>query len=357
MDRLDMLGEEQQFVDHLIPVWKALPAIARGRFMTHFAYVAYARSLGIDAVPRTAEGSNPILVASVHDMKTAMAMGRQRIARMEHGAGQSYAGNPSQPIAHHPSYAGGSGAGAVGLFLCPNEHSANRWQNAYPKAKVAIVGCPKLDEIIPFEHPMGPPIIGVTVHWNWNYLPELMSAFVSYNHSFIDLSQHHKVLGHAHPKDAPMVSRWFAKKDIPYAENLTQVFEKASLLVADNTSALFEFASTGRPVVVLNIPAYRREVNHGLRFDWGTVTNVGVNCDRPQDLLAAVDLALTDPPEQQAAREAALDIVYAYRSGASLRAASALMDWMETAPARMVAPPSRATMTRSERVEAYRATI
>jgi hypothetical protein len=44
-------------------------------------------------------------------------------------------------------------------------------------------------------------------------------------------------------------------------------------------------------------------------------------------MLAAVRRALADPPAQQAARERALDLVYAYRTGAAERAAAVLVDW------------------------------
>lgn len=351
--KLDCLAEEIQFVDHLIPIWKALPAESRGRFMTHFAFMDYARRRGVEPSPRILDSTNPVLVASFGDMKTAQAMGRTRIARIEHGIGQSYGGDPSHPIANHGSYAGGEGAGGVALFLVPNEHAAARWRAAYPAARVEIVGCPKLDELPVFAPPPGPPIIGVSVHWDWHYLPELLSAFIPYNHAFIDLARSHRVLGHAHPKAAPQVSRWFAKKSIPYAEHFAEIVETASVFVCDNSSALYEFAATGRPVVVLNLPEYRRWVLHGLRF-W-SAANVGVQCDRPDALAASVDLALTDPPDFKAAREAALYVVYAYRSGASLRAATTLVDWLETAPAPVVRLDGR--MTPHERVEAYRAAV
>ena len=78
-------------------------------------------------------------------------------------------------------------------------------------------------------------------------------------------------------------------------------------------------------MVVLNSPRYRRNIDHGLRF-W-EASGVGINVAVTDDLEDAVRLALTDPPEQRAAREAALDLVYAYRTGGAARAAAALVDW------------------------------
>ena len=83
---------------------------------------------------------------------------------------------------------------------------------------------------------------------------------------------------------------------------------------------------------MLDIPArikgvgYRRNIEHGLRF-W-EAADVGVRIDEPADLPEAVRIALVDPPGVRANREAALDIVYAYRDGrAAGRATAALLDW------------------------------
>jgi hypothetical protein len=77
----------------------------------------------------------------------------------------------------------------------------------------------------------------------------------------------------------------------------------------------------------MNSPRYDRRVNHGLRF-W-EAANVGVQCDDPARLAECIEEALADPPERKAAREAALDLVYAYRTGAAKRAADVLMDWVK----------------------------
>ena len=51
---------------------------------------------------------------------------------------------------------------------------------------------------------------------------------------------------------------------------------------------------------------------------------------KPGDLVETVQAALNDPPEQQQAREAALDIVYPIRTGGAQIAADALTAWMES---------------------------
>jgi hypothetical protein len=55
--------------------------------------------------------------------------------------------------------------------------------------------------------------------------------------------------------------------------SLREVQRRAAVYVCDNSSSMYEFAATGRPVVVLDLPegrikgiGYRRNINHGLRF-------------------------------------------------------------------------------------------
>src|SRR5690349_18098515 len=45
--RLDALAFERQFVDHLAPLWRALPEAVRGRFLVDPALVDHAMKRGI----------------------------------------------------------------------------------------------------------------------------------------------------------------------------------------------------------------------------------------------------------------------------------------------------------------------
>jgi glycosyltransferase involved in cell wall biosynthesis len=122
------------------------------------------------------------------------------------------------------------------------------------------------------------------------------------------------------------MKNYYARAGIPVVEEFPDVMRQADVYACDNSSTLYEFASTGRPVVVLNAPWYRRTVEHGLRF-W-SAANVGVQCDDPADLSSAILRALMDDQPHQVAREAALDVAYAYRSGAAQRAAEELEQWL-----------------------------
>lgn len=256
------------------------------------------------------------LAASYLDLCHARRAGERRIVLAQHGAGQSYSDR-------HAAYPGGEDNGDVGLFLVPNEHAAGRWRAAYPDARVEVVGCPRLDDL-PARPGRPGRTVAFTFHWDASHHPEAASAFAWYRDMIPAVAREFPVIGHGHPRrrDLP---RWYAKRGIRHVPDFDDVCREADVLVFDNTSAGFEFAATGRPVVVLNAPTYRRDVSHGLRF-WDAA-HVGVQVDSPHDLLPAIRRALEYRPEDIAAREDALEEVYTYRHGAAKRAADAIVRW------------------------------
>jgi hypothetical protein len=249
---------------------------------------------------------------------------RERFARYvlaQHGAGQSY-GGVRGTLAHQPGYPGGVDNGDVGLFLAPNEHAARRWREAYPKAKVAVVGCPKLDTL---PHREGKPgrVVAISFHWKKPNPPEAGWAFDDFARAIPALRERFELIGHAHPLASGKLAAFYRHHEIEYVPAFEDVCRRADLYVCDNSSTIFEFASTGRPVVLMNARQYRRHVDHGLRF-W-TAASVGVGVDDPSDLGDTIEAALDDRHEAQ--REAALDVVYAYRTGATQRAAEAIAEF------------------------------
>jgi glycosyltransferase involved in cell wall biosynthesis len=266
--------------------------------------------------------------------------GREMVALGQHGAGQSYS-------SEHSAYPGGRNQERASLFLVPNRHAEARTRHAYPRARVELVGCPKLDTL-PTKERTGEPVVAFSFHWSSSTIaPEMVSAWDHYHAAMVAAAKHRRVIGHAHPRQMSKVHRWYRKAGIDIVPSFADVLRRADLYVVDNSSSLFEFAATGRPVVVLNIPTYRREVNHGLRF-WDAA-GVGVNCDRPADLDDAITEALEDSAATRARREAALDIVYTPRRGGAELAAAALVDWAAT----YVSPPFRPE--RRTQVQRFRA--
>lgn len=323
-----MMAAEPHFADHLAAVWLALPEEARGTFMHRGGRAEQERitsrmaSLGIETSLKSP--NRPVLVASYGDLARARRENRTRVALMEHGAGQSYHGDRHSIGANSSSYAGGPNRYAD-LFLHPGPDPAGRDRARYPKARVELVGSPFLDTM-PARVP-GPETVAVTFHFNCLVSPETRPAFSHYRKAVAELAQTRKVIGHGHPRFLDQIAPWYRRNGIEVVRTFDEVCRRADVLVADNTSVLFAFAASGRPVVVLNPPWYRRHVAHGLRF-WDAA-EVGVNVTSPGALAAAVAEALADPPGRQTAREAALSLVYAHRAGAAGRAANVLLDWAQ----------------------------
>jgi len=335
---MDALAFESHFLDHLAPVWRALPAELRGAFLVDESLVERAERLAIGAegrsgreiraaarrAPLASPGPGPAaLVASYGDIKVGRRLGYRRFTFLEHGAGQSYEGDRRH--GRHGSYAGGEDREDVELFLVPNERTADRWRQAYPAARVAVVGSPRLETLPAREPDPDPrPVVALGFHWECTIIQETRSAFGWYRSVLPEIARRFRVIGHGHPRAADWLRRHYRRAGIEWVPEFEDVCRRADLFVCDNSSALFEFAATGRPVVVLNAPWYRRNVDHGLRF-W-EAAGVGRQVDRPEELAAAIAGALV--LDDQAARDAALRIVYTYRQGATERAASAVEEWL-----------------------------
>ena len=312
---VDCYASEEHFADHLAPVYEQLED--PGDFILGSSLAHRPSPRWPNSQSTITDIERPVLVASYGDVKRVRKQGRKRIAFIEHGAGQSYGTG-------HGSYAGGTDRDDVSLFMVPNQYSANLWRSAYPDAQVEIIGCPKLDSL-PRKERSDPPTIAIGFHWDCYLVPETVSAFSHYRSVLPELAEAYNLIGHGHPRAQPILARRYRRMGIDLISAFSEVCRMADLYICDNSSSLYEFAATGRPVVVLNQPMYRKDVHHGLRF-WDAA-NVGVQVDDPGRLLEAVALALTDPPYLQEAREQALGLVYQYRSGASQRAAAILQTW------------------------------
>ena len=314
---IDCQAAEPQFADHLAPVYRALAD--PGDFIVDSSVFECGYPVPDRWPPfvtRADDYSRPVLVASYGDVKKARMQGRKRIAYIEHGAGQSY-GNG------HGSYAGGKDRDDVSLFLMPNHYSADLWRAAYPRARVEVVGCPKLDTL-PRKDPSEPLTIAIGFHWDCHLFPETLSAFGHFRTALEPLRDAYNLIGHGHPRAwdrPPNLLRRYRRAGIEAVTDFTEVCRRADLFICDNSSAMYEFAATGRPVVVMNPPWYRKDVNYGLRF-WDAIP--GPQVDDPNELIDTVARALQEGPQS---REQALSIVYPYRTGAAQRAAGILNEW------------------------------
>ena len=322
---MDALSSAPHYRAHLLPLWEALPESLRGNRIDLDGGGPQYRPLR--SLPQPS--GDRVLVASFRDMGHAWHRGYRRIAFLEHGAGQSYQG------LEHGSYVGGPGREHVSLFLSPNESAATIERERYPKARVEVIGDPVLDTL-PRRAPDGPPVVALSFHWDWMRLPELRTALPHHLSALPDLTRRFQIIGHAHPRAMDRLQPIYRRLGIEIVPSFEEVCRRASVYVCDNSSTLFEFASTGRPVVVLNAPWYRRDIEHGLRF-WAAA-GIGRNVDQPEDLAEAVACAVAEAfiergqhPELAGCPPAsvteALRIAYCSLTGAAAGGAAVLADW------------------------------
>lgn len=320
MRRLNVLAAEPHFVDHLAPVWNSFPASRRGVFYTRSTLAQeQAAKFGIKTKPWT-EQVNPkqvFLCAAFGDLNQLHKVGVDTVL-MEHGAGFTFQST-------HSSYAGGKHPARdnVKLFLAPGPRTADKLREAHPTTPVVEVGCPKLDNriIATRPEPSTPPTVVVSFHWDCKVVPETRWAFPFYQRSLIQLakSSNIRLVGHAHPRARRQLKPFWAKLGVPFVEDFNEVLDIADVYVADATSTIYEAAAVGIPVVVLNSPMYRRDVEHGLRF-W-EAANVGPNCDTSRELPAKIFEALNPSEVQLKETDRCLDVVYTHRDGTSSKRA------------------------------------
>jgi hypothetical protein len=317
---MDAFSSRPWYLDHIAPVWRALGPDAGTLYVTAHA-ASRAELLGLDYEIWDNQPGPVTLVAAYGDLRDAHKIGRQT-AYMEHGNGQTF--NVS-----HPSYAGGShpARDACLVYLAPGPRTAEKLRATHPDTPVFEVGCPKLDTYVNrTPRPAGkPPVVVTSFHWDAQVCPETGSSFRYYANAVASLARgsEFRVMGHGHPLAMRELRRWYDRQRIPIIETFEEVLDVADVYITDGSSTLFEAAAAHIPVVVLNSPKYRRDVEHGIRF-WEAST-VGPNVNAPLDLAPAVRRALRLLPEDVAERERCLDIVYSHRDGSSAeRAATAI---------------------------------
>lgn len=302
---VDVYASYPHYLAHLEPIWRALPDELRGSLFT-------------GSIPT--RSPNACLVAG---WKDARMVGQYRsIIYVEHGAGQTYQGDPNPAIARHPSYSGNDRIPGVIGYICPSHEVARRWTNA----PAVAVGCPKMDRYHGID-PSDPSSVCFTFHWPGTLCPENGSAWEHYRPRLRDIVEDLNALnitvyGHSHPRWEGFLDYHLYGAGMTILSSDDDVFRTAGTLVADNTSLTPEFASMGSNVILLNAPWYRRDVEHGGRF-WEWEKFVG-SVDSPEELLG------WSAPVGVHRSLALADHVYAHNDGhASQRAADAIVGWVD----------------------------
>lgn len=339
-------ASQPHFLAHILPVYRALPHPYRGGLYLR----GRARHKGIPHIPGTPPRDDTVVVAA--SFEDYRALHSHPVILHNHGAGQSYDGDPES--AGHSSYTGGRDRERVVLNLCPSTTDADRCREMGQPA--VGVGVPYLDPYHrqvsweePISNPMSdhlrvvrdierrsgrPPIVAFSFHADMHVCPETRWAFPHYEQAIIQLinspDRPYDIIGHGHPRFHAHWMNWYRRHRITYFPDFSNILDLADLYVCDNSSTLFEFASTGRPVVVLDAPWYRRDVHHGGRFwDWA---DVGIRVQEPVFLPIAIKLALQDPPAPRRSREEVVQAVYTDLNDgrATERAVTAIIALMES---------------------------
>jgi hypothetical protein len=341
--QLDFFARRAHYLDHLAPVYKALPDHTRGIFTVPAELESYARQeLGPAIISiydgHTPVGSDPILVASYGDIHRAARTDR-KIIHMEHGTGHAFGKAP------YPNGRKGS-RDEVDLFLAPNEYTAKLIRSVR-KTPVEVVGTPKMDPwYFPrfFENPGNynfihqmykfspdrPPVIAIAFHWGdrQSNPPESGSALEHYREILPELNRRYTLIGHGHPLAADVHQKEFEQLGIEWVGDFREVLRRADLYLNDLSSTLYEFLVTGKPVIVLNAPWFRKDKHWGIRF-WD-YSDVGPNVESPDALFETIDRTLRHYGSvcAQERRQAVRDL-YPYIGHSAQRAAEVLVNYLE----------------------------
>lgn len=349
-NKIDFFARREHFVDHLAPIWLEIPKSYRGKFYVHASVVEYAHktfhniyefvSIQDEENPTKLNthvpGNNPLVCCAYGDLVCAYKSNPDRTYILaEHGVGLTPAGK------QNGGYAGGVGLRRmVDLFLAPNEYIAARTETVLDTTQV-VIGTPKLDKYGTFVeqtmqqmdawyHEFGKhkpnPTICISFHWNGSHIsPEAGNAFSIFGRTetLQKLKLEYNMIAHCHPKARSEMAPVFESVGIPFVENFKDVLEQADIYINDCSSTMYEFLVTGKPVIIMNTPAFRKSVHHGLRF-WDYV-NIGRQVVNYSELKAAIDATIQMPEYHAKDRKKAVKDLYPHLGSSAQRAADAIL--------------------------------
>lgn len=320
--QIDMASSHRHYFDHLLPVWRALPVEVRGDvYLAEPIRASIPSALPLGKLSESRD-DRPVLIAGFDDLRRVAG----QAILMEHGCGQSYAGDPDdRSAAANSAYAGGDGRHGIVLFLCPNEYAAARNRAANPDAAVVVVGSPRLAALqaLPPAAPAERLVVAFGFHWPCTISPESGSGWGHWCKAVADLaaSGEVEVLGHAHPRAWNDLSAAYFEMGVEPVRSFEDVLTRAHVYCCDNSSTMFEWAALRGPTVVLDWPECRPSINHGLR--WWDAADIGPRILEPAALRAAIHSAVTITPWPGA--DERLDRVFPGVEDPAQRAADAIL--------------------------------
>ncbi len=332
-DKIDVFVWREHYADHINPLWEAIPREYRGNYYVSEHQV----KKGKYKLPESEDSifvknpyelidvltPSPRLMIVPTDRSGFLSLIPRPLARIAHGVAQTYK-DEKIPDRNREQ---------VILDLLPNEYSREKFSEKFPVSDKIVAGCPKMDRWCDFSKSLSePPVVAISFHFNHKAVPETRGTYPHYQSILPKLAQSNEweLLGHGHPRFIDELIPKYEELGINYTRDFEEVMKQADVYACDSPSTLYEFAYTDRPVVVLNAPWFRREVEHGLRF-WEHA-DVGIQCDKPEDLPGTIRKALKDEPPQPSLRRKAVNAAYAVTDGsASETMAKKLVDFVKKA--------------------------
>jgi len=323
---VDFFARRSNYIDHMAAVWFALDDSLRGSFYVPALIQDYATRKGLEVVALKPPGINnkldvapggdgPLVTCGYNDLQIALRKKPRRpMFFMQHGIGMAFPNN---------AYAGGAGMQRdVSLFLDPNEHTRALIAKTFPHKPGAVIGTPKMDPWatpLPSASPQmrestefgGRKTVCISFHWDGSRIaPEAGNAFTHYKDILPELAknQNFTLIAHGHPRNLGALAHFYEQCGIETVWDFDEVMQRADLYVNDCSSTLYEFCVTGKPVIILNAPQFRRGVHLGLRF-W-EYADVGPQVNEPGELLSAISdqLAQGGSPYAEAQEKAVADL-------------------------------------------------
>jgi len=312
----------------------------RGAFYVPELIHKYALSKGIDAVALKSPGINnkldvmppgsgPVVTSAYGDLQVALRKDPRRPQIfMQHGVGLTFP---------HSAYAGGAGMQRdVSLFLDPNQHTRDLVAKTFPHKPGFVIGTPKMDKIsaVRFQRSEGKAVVCISFHWDGSAIaPEAGRALKHYADilPLLAKQENFTIIGHGHPTVMGGLDPYYRSVGIEPVWDFEEVMQRADLYVNDCSSTLYEFCVTGKPVIILNAPWFRRGFHTGIRF-W-EYTDVGPQVDEPGELLSAIsgqlsaDLPGKSSDQWKEGRERAVRDLYPYLGESAKRAASVIEEF------------------------------
>lgn len=340
---IDFFARQSHYIDHIAPIYFALDESVRGSFYVPALMHDYAASKGLDAIGLRPPGVNnkldvappgdgPLVTCAYGDLQVAVRKNPKRPQIfMQHGIGLTFA---------HNGYAGGAGMQReVSLFLDPNEHTRALVMKTFPHKAGFVIGTPKLDKFFTMlrlrsaqapdtKAHDGKPVVCISFHWDGSAIaPEAGNAFVHYKDILPELARNENftLIAHGHPRNLGALGHYYQQCGIEIVWDFEEVMKRADLYVNDCSSTLYEFCVTGKPVVILNAPQFRRGVHTGIRF-W-KYSDVGPQVNEPEELCNAIVEMLAEPGKRKDERERAVADLYPYLGRSAERAAEVIQEF------------------------------